>query len=172
MCGIIPGETDAMQLPRFLSVKREEKVFTEARALALLRLEQCIADLQIAAPTIKLGIEPLGPPDASHPHEHPLSLLKWPDRQCVPTPVLNSDPAVTATEKIINSLRVSAGKLMRVTFSDGVVQTVIIGATDDKGFLHRDADGADPQIFWTRFEDVNTLEAEMPRSNCLDERHA
>jgi hypothetical protein len=142
----------AMQLPRFLSVKREEKVFTEARALALLRLEQCIADLRIAA------------------HEPPLALLKWPDRQCVPTPVLNSDPPVTATEKIINSLRVSSGKLMRVTFSDGVVQTVIIGTTDDEGFLHRNADGADPQIFWTRFEDVNTLE--MPRSNYLGERHA
>lgn len=172
MCGIISGETDAMHLPRFLSVKREEEVFTEARALALLRLEQCIADLRIAVPTIKLGIEPLGPPDASHPQEPPLSLLKWPDRQCVPTPVLNSDPPVTATEKIINSLRVSSGKLMRVTFSDGVVQTVIIGTTDDEGFLHRDADGADPQIFWTRFEDVNALEAEIAGSNYLGERHA
>ena len=168
-----------MQLPRFFSIKRihklskqDEKVFTEARELALLRLEQCIADLRIAAPTIKLGITPFGPPDASHPHEPPLSLLKWPDRQCVPTPVPNSDPPVTATEKIINSLRVSSGKLMRVTFSDGVVQTVIIGTTDDAGFLHRDADGADPQIFWTRFEDVNTLEAGMPRSNYLGERHA
>jgi hypothetical protein len=149
-----------------------EKVFTEARALALLRLEQCIADLRIAAPTTKSGIEPLGPPDASYRHESPLSLLEWPNRQCVPTPVLNSDPPVTAPEKIINSLRVSAGKLMRVTFSDGVVQKVIIGTTDDEGFLHRDADGADPQIFWTRFEDVNTLEAEMPRSNYLGKRHA
>jgi len=90
----------------------------------------------------------------------------------MPTRVLNSDPPVIATEEIINSLRVSSGKLMRVTFSDGVVQTVIIGTTDDEGFLHRDADGADSQIFWTRFEDVNTLEAETARSNYLGERHA
>ena len=147
-----------MHLPHFLSVKRDEKVFTEARELALLRLEQCIADLRIAAPTMQLGIKPLGPPDASHPYQPPLSLLEWPDRQSVPTPALNSGPRVTATEEIINSLRVSSGKLMRVTFSDGVVQTVIIGTTDHEGFLHRNCDGEDSQIFWTRFEDVNTLE--------------
>ena len=146
-----------MHLPRFLSAKRDEKVFTEARELALLRLEQCIADLRIPAPTMTLGIKPLGPP-ASHAHEPPLSLLKWPDRESVPTPALTSGPRVTATEEIINSLRVSSGKLMRVTFSDGVVQTVIIGRTDHEGFLHRNSDGEDSQIFWTRFEDVNTLE--------------
>jgi hypothetical protein len=61
---------------------------------------------------------------------------------------------------------------MRVTFSDGVLQTVIIGTTDDEGFLHRTADGADPQIFWTRFEDVNMLEAETPHSNYLSQGHA
>jgi hypothetical protein len=38
------------------------------------------------------------------------------------------------------------------------VQTVIIGTIDDEGFLHRD--GVDPQVFWTRFEDVDALEAE------------
>jgi len=59
---------------------------------------------------------------------------------------------------------------MRVTFSDGVVQTVIIGTTDDEGFLHRDSDGEDSQLFWTRFEDVNTLE--MPGLNYLGECHA
>ena len=165
-----------MQLPHFLSrthrlSKQDERVFTEARELALLRLEQCIADLRIAAPAMKLGI-PLGPSNASDPHEPPLALLKWPDGQCVSTRALNSDRSVPATEKIIGSLRASSGKLMRVTFSDGVVQTVIIGAIDDEGFLHRDADGADPQIFWTRFEDVNMLEAETPRANYLSERHA
>ena len=158
-----------MHLHRFLSAKRDEKVFTEARELALLRLEQCIADLRIATPTMKLGIKPLGQP-ASHADEPPLSLLRWPDRQSVPTPVLNSGPRVTATEEIINSLRVSSGKPMRVTFSDGVVQTVIIGTTDDEGFLHRDSDGEDSQLFWTRFEDVNTLE--MPGLNYLGECHA
>jgi hypothetical protein len=165
-----------MHLTHFLTrihklSRKDEKVFTEARELALLRLEQCIADLRIAAPTMKLGIKPLGPSDASPQPQPPISLLKWPHGQCVPTLDLNGD-SVTATETIINSLRASSGKLMRVTFSDGVVQTVIIGAIDDEGFLHRDADGADPQIFWTRFEDVNTLEAETPYSNYLSQGHA
>ena len=165
-----------MQLPHFLSrvhkpSKQDEKVFTEARELALLRLEQCIADLRIAAPVTNIGIKPLGNPDASPSHQPPLSLLKWPHGQCVPTLVLNRDCA-PATETIINSLRACSGKLVRVTFSDGVVQTVIIGAIDDEGFLHRDAGGADPQMFWTRFEDVNTLEAERPSSNYLGELHA
>jgi hypothetical protein len=156
-----------MQLPHFLSVKsihklskQDDKIFAEARELALLRLEQCIVDLRTPAPTTRNGVKPLGLSDAKQPLEVLLgSFLKWPDCQCVPTPFLNSNPRVTATDKIINSLRASAGKLMRVTFSDGVMQTVIIGTTDDKGFLHRDAKGADPQIFWTRFEDVNALEA-------------
>jgi hypothetical protein len=174
---MISGELHAMQFPHFLSRihrpgKRDEKVFTEARELALLRLEQCIADLRIADPTTKLEILPLGSPDASQPFDPPPSLLEWPHRQYVPTCVFNSDLPVTATEKIIASLRVSSGKLMRVTFSDGVLQRVIIGTTDDEGFLHRDADGADPQTFWTRFEDVNALEAEAPRSNYVSELHA
>jgi hypothetical protein len=65
-----------------------------------------------------------------------------------------------ATEEIIHSLRASSGRLMRVTFSDGVVQTVVIGTIDKAGFLHRGIDSADPQVFWTRFEDVEALEAE------------
>ena len=134
MCGIIPGETHAMQLPHFLSLKRvqklseqDEKLFTEARELALLRLEQCIADLRNPVPAIR---------NASR------------------------SPGRSATEKTHEFLRASSGQLMRVTFSDGVVQTVIIGTVDKAGFLHRGIDGADPQVFWTRFEDVDALEAE------------
>jgi hypothetical protein len=134
MCGIIPGETHIMRLPHFLSVKRiqklseqDEKVFTDARELALLRLEQCIADLRNPVPPIR---------NASRSHGH------------------------LTTEKTHEFLRASSGRLMRVTFSDGVVQTVIIGTVDKAGFLHRGIDAADPQVFWTRFEDVDTLEAE------------
>jgi hypothetical protein len=76
----------------------------------------------------------------------------------VPTPAFR-DREVRATDNIINSLRASSGRVVRVTFSDGIVQKVIIGTTDDRGFLHQDADDADPQIFWTRFEDVSKLEA-------------
>jgi len=65
-----------------------------------------------------------------------------------------------AIEDIVTSLRASLGRPMRITFSDGVVQTVIIGTVDGEGFLHCGTDHADPQIFWTRFEDVNALEFE------------
>lgn len=65
----------------------------------------------------------------------------------------------TAIEEIIHSLRASSGRLMRITFSDGVVQKVIIDTVDNAGFLHHGPDCADPQVFWTRFEDVNALEA-------------
>jgi hypothetical protein len=114
-----------MQFSRFLSVKRDDKVFTEARELALLRLEQCIADLRMPIPAL----------------------------------VLNSSPEATVSEKIINSLRAGSGRRMRITFSDGVVLRVVIGAVDKAGFLHQ-THGDDAQVFWTRFEDVNALEAE------------
>ena len=37
-------------LPKFLLRRRDAKVFAEAGALAMLRLEQCIADQYICAP--------------------------------------------------------------------------------------------------------------------------
>ena len=166
MCGIIPGETDAIQLPHFLSVKRiqklskqDAKVLTEARELALLRLEQCTADLRNPVPAMRNAIRPRGGSATEKTHESRLELFREsPDSQCALTPLFNSCPM--ATEEIINSLRASSGGLMRDTFSDGVVQTVIIGTIDEAGFLHRGIDSADPQVFWTRFEDVDALEAE------------
>lgn len=145
-----------MQLPHFLSVrrvqklsKRDEKVFTEARELALLRLEQCIASLGNPVPLMKKTHESRVEP-----------FRESPDCQCALMPVFNTCPKAMGTEEIVNSLRVSSGRLMRVTFSDGVVQTVIIGTIDKAGFLHRGIDSAAPQVFWTRFEDVDALEAE------------
>jgi len=165
MCGIISGETDAMQLPHFLSVKSirkfpkpDENVFTEARELALLRLEQCIADLRIPVPEMRNASQPRGNAFTEKTHESHLPLFpESPDYPSVLTPI-NSCPSM-ATEEIIKSLRASSGRLMRVTFSDGVVQTVIVGTVDKVGFLHRGIDSADPQVFWTRFEDVDALEA-------------
>jgi hypothetical protein len=153
-----------MKLPHFLSIKRieklskqDEKVFTEASELALLRLEQCVANVRMPALTMRNAVRPLGTSYAKKTHEPLLgSFRESPDGQCVPKPVLNSCPM--ETKKIISSLRASSGRPMRVTFSDGVVQTVIIGPIDDEGFLH--CGGADPQVFWTRFENVDALEAE------------
>jgi len=56
-----------MKLPHFRSRKKfeksskqDEEVFAEASELALLRLEQCIADLRISVPTMRDAIRPRG----------------------------------------------------------------------------------------------------------------
>ena len=67
-CGIIARRNSQMRLPHFPSRKtlsegkQDEKVFTEAGELALLRLQQCIADLRISVPTMReapRGLQPL-----------------------------------------------------------------------------------------------------------------
>jgi hypothetical protein len=152
-----------MHLPHFLSVKkiRDEKVLTQARELALLRLEQCIADLRIPAASKRNAIRPSA--DSANAKTHQSRLMPFsesPDSEFALTPAFNGRSVATAAEEIVNFLRASSGRLMRVTFSDGVVQTVIIDTVDNAGFLHHASDCADPQMFWTRFEDVNALEAE------------
>ena len=65
-CAIIASATDhEMKLPHFASrnkfdglSKQDEKVFAEASELALLRLEQCIADLRLSAPLTRDSIPP------------------------------------------------------------------------------------------------------------------
>ena len=151
-----------MHLPHFLSVKkiRDEKVLAQARELALLRLEQCIADLRIPAVSKRNGIRPSVDSATAKTLRLPLRPLRESsDSECTFTPVFKGGSVATAIEEIINSLRASSGRLMRVTFSDGVVQTVVIDTVDNAGFLHHGTDRADPQVFWTRFEDVNALEA-------------
>ena len=59
MCGIIPTGTHDMKLPHFSLRKKvgtlnrqDEEVFAQAKELALLRLEQSIADRRILAATM------------------------------------------------------------------------------------------------------------------------
>ena len=67
-CGIISAQQVAtMKLPQFSSRrnsqkpnKQDDEVFAEASELAMLRLEQCMADLGITAPEIKGPVEPRG----------------------------------------------------------------------------------------------------------------
>jgi hypothetical protein len=61
-------------------------------------------------------------------------------------------------EKIIDVLRANTGKRLRVTFLDGVVESVLIGSVDSEGFVHSGPDGESPDGFWTRLEDVELLE--------------
>ena len=69
--GIIARNGSEMKLPHFSSLKnfekltkRDEEVFAEASELAVLRLEQCIADLGISTPAMNdenrpRGLQPL-----------------------------------------------------------------------------------------------------------------
>ena len=163
-----PGETDAMQFHHFSSVKkiarlsrRDEKVLTEAGELALLRLEQCISSLRNPVPAMQSGTRPFGDSIVEETHACGLGFFREsPDCNYASMPIVNNCPMTVANDEIITSLRESSGRLMRVKFSDGVVQTVIIGAIDKAGFLHRGIDSSEPQVFWTRFEDVDALEAE------------
>lgn len=157
-----------MRLRNFLSSRRDQKVFSEASALAVLRLEQCLADLRIQVPAVPAMSKTSRPAGASVVERTQTAAVgsktESPDLRCLLTPVLNVpatvDGAALRTEEIILCLRASLGRRMRVAFSDGVVQAVIIGPVDDAGFLHCDADAADGQAFWTRFKDVEALEVE------------
>jgi hypothetical protein len=66
---------------------------------------------------------------------------------------------MTATE-ILDALKANIGKRVRVTFDDGIVQSVDISSVDEEGFLHSGPDGIDPHGFWTRFEGVTLVERE------------
>ena len=68
MCGIISAQQVArMKLPQFPSRKNSQKpnkqddeVFAEASELAVLRLEQCMADLRISVPELAGPMQPRG----------------------------------------------------------------------------------------------------------------
>jgi hypothetical protein len=66
---------------------------------------------------------------------------------------------MTATE-IFDVLNANIRKRVRVTFDDGVVQSVEISSVDEEGFLHSGPDGTNPDGFWTRFEGVTLVEPE------------
>jgi hypothetical protein len=63
-------------------------------------------------------------------------------------------------EEIADVLRANTGKRLRVIFSDGIVESVLIGSVDAEGFVHSGPDDAPPEWFWTRLEDVTSVETE------------
>lgn len=56
-------------------------------------------------------------------------------------------------------LTANVGKRVRITFDDGVVQSVDIHSIDDEGFLHSGPDGLDPAYYWTRLGSVVAIDA-------------
>ena len=66
---------------------------------------------------------------------------------------------VTMTpSEVKERLTASAGRRVRVTFTDGVILAVDIGSIDDEGFVHSGPEGSDPDLYWTRFESVISVE--------------
>jgi hypothetical protein len=65
------------------------------------------------------------------------------------------------TEKeIIDVLRPNIGKRVRVTFEDGVTQSIDISSVDEEGFVHSGPNGDNPDGFWSRFEGVIAIETQ------------
>ena len=55
-------------------------------------------------------------------------------------------------------LRANVGRRVRITFDDGLIQSVDIDSVDDEGVLHSGPDGAEPKYYWTRFESITRVE--------------
>ena len=64
---------------------------------------------------------------------------------------------MTPTE-VADALQKNIDKRLRITFDDGVIQSVRVDSVDQEGFLHSGPDGIDPTEFWTRFEGVKLVE--------------
>jgi hypothetical protein len=61
-------------------------------------------------------------------------------------------------DEVAAALRANIGNRVRLTFADGVIQSVDIGSVDDEGVLHSGADGHEPKHYWTRFESITLVE--------------
>jgi hypothetical protein len=61
-------------------------------------------------------------------------------------------------DEITAIVEASGGRRLRITFSDGVSQSVDVGAIDDEGVLHSGPDGNEPESYWTRFENIASIE--------------
>ena len=63
-------------------------------------------------------------------------------------------------DEIIAVVEVSSSRRLRITFADGVTQSVDVAAVDDEGILHSGPDGSEPEGYWTRFESIAAIKCE------------
>jgi hypothetical protein len=66
--------------------------------------------------------------------------------------------------EVESTLQANSGKRVRVTFEDGTIQSVDIHSVDSEGFLHSGPDGIEPAHWWTRFEEVTSVEPDTSGS--------
>lgn len=64
-------------------------------------------------------------------------------------------------DEVIALLRSNEGKRVRLTWDDGVTQSVDVAAVDDEGVLHSGPDGIEPAYWWTSFESILHVEANV-----------
>jgi len=62
-------------------------------------------------------------------------------------------------EEVITVLKHRINKRTSVTFSDGIMQSIVIESVDEEGFCHSGPDGTESHGYWTRFEDVSKVES-------------
>jgi len=62
------------------------------------------------------------------------------------------------SDEIETILTENVGCRVRLTWADGVTQSIKIGSVDDEGFLHSGPGGIDPDYWWTRLESVVRIE--------------
>ena len=62
-------------------------------------------------------------------------------------------------KEIIDVIEKSVGKKVRITFGNGVVESVEVGCGfDGEGFLCSGPEGGDPQAYWVRIDEVTHIE--------------
>jgi hypothetical protein len=55
-------------------------------------------------------------------------------------------------------LLANQGRRVRVTYIDGVVESVDVHSVDDEGCLHSGPDGIEPAGWWTRFDSISDVQ--------------
>jgi hypothetical protein len=58
-------------------------------------------------------------------------------------------------------LLANEGKRVRVTYADGLIQSVDVVSVDDEGFVHSGPDGETPQGFWSDFDGITELATQL-----------
>jgi hypothetical protein len=58
-------------------------------------------------------------------------------------------------EEVMAFIAANEGKRVRLTYTDGEVESVDISSVDEEGFVHSGPDGENQDGFWTRFEYVS-----------------
>jgi hypothetical protein len=62
-------------------------------------------------------------------------------------------------EEVKAALLVNEGKRVRITYYDGVTESVDVHSVDDEGCLHSGPDGVDPAGWWTRFDSITDVQS-------------